>query len=115
MEHRQYDFPARRGKRGAGQLNRFDHLAPTDVDPDVVGNDMKILVTEMAGRASVELKAQELDLQLRRREVRTLVLGGISLILSVLIAIPIGVARVSAINEVTSVANSILPLSVSPW
>ena len=30
------------------------------IDPGVVGNDMRILVTEMAGRASVELKAREL-------------------------------------------------------
>jgi 2-isopropylmalate synthase len=32
------------------------------VDPAVVGNDMRILVTEMAGRASVELKSRELGL-----------------------------------------------------
>jgi 2-isopropylmalate synthase len=34
------------------------------VDPAVVGNDMRILVTEMAGRASVELKSRELGLDL---------------------------------------------------
>jgi 2-isopropylmalate synthase len=34
------------------------------VDPSVVGNDMRILVTEMAGRASVELKSRELGLDL---------------------------------------------------
>ena len=33
----------------------YNHL-----DPSVVGNDQRILVTEMAGRASVELKAKEL-------------------------------------------------------
>ncbi|MGA8112037.1 MAG: citramalate synthase [Actinocatenispora sp.] len=34
------------------------------VDPAVVGNDMRILITEMAGRASVELKSRELGLDL---------------------------------------------------
>jgi len=34
------------------------------VDPSVVGNDMRILVTEMAGRASIELKSRELGLEL---------------------------------------------------
>jgi 2-isopropylmalate synthase len=34
------------------------------VDPAVVGNDMRILVTEMAGRASVELKGRELGIDL---------------------------------------------------
>ena len=34
------------------------------IDPAVVGNDMRILVTEMAGRASVELKGRELGLDL---------------------------------------------------
>ena len=37
----------------------YNHL-----DPTVVGNDMRILVTEMAGRASVELKSRELGLDL---------------------------------------------------
>ncbi|MGI8414752.1 MAG: citramalate synthase, partial [Nakamurella sp.] len=37
----------------------YNHL-----DPDVVGNDMHILITEMAGRASVELKARELGVNL---------------------------------------------------
>ncbi|HSV66292.1 MAG TPA: citramalate synthase [Mycobacteriales bacterium] len=37
----------------------YNHL-----DPSVVGNDMRILVTEMAGRASVELKGRELGLDL---------------------------------------------------
>nr|WP_255672622.1 citramalate synthase [Glycomyces amatae] len=34
------------------------------VDPVAVGNDMRILVTEMAGRASVELKGRELGIDL---------------------------------------------------
>ena len=37
----------------------YNHL-----DPGLVGNDMHILVTEMAGRASIELKAAELGLDL---------------------------------------------------
>ena len=37
----------------------YNHL-----DPTVVGNDMRVLVTEMAGRASVELKGRELGFDL---------------------------------------------------
>jgi 2-isopropylmalate synthase len=37
----------------------YNHL-----EPAVVGNDMRILVTEMAGRASVELKGRELGVDL---------------------------------------------------
>jgi len=37
----------------------YNHL-----DPTVVGNDMRVLVTEMAGRASVELKGRELGYDL---------------------------------------------------
>ena len=37
----------------------YNHL-----DPTVVGNDMRILVTEMAGRASIELKGRELGVDL---------------------------------------------------
>ena len=37
----------------------YNHL-----DPSRVGNDMHILITEMAGRASVELKARELGIEL---------------------------------------------------
>ncbi|HEY3738123.1 MAG TPA: citramalate synthase [Jatrophihabitans sp.] len=40
----------------------YNHL-----DPSVVGNDQRILVTEMAGRASVELKAAELGLDVTSR------------------------------------------------
>ncbi len=39
----------------------YNHL-----DPTRVGNDMHILITEMAGRASVELKARELGVDLSR-------------------------------------------------
>ncbi|WP_232805683.1 citramalate synthase [Glycomyces xiaoerkulensis] len=34
------------------------------IEPEVVGNDMRILVTEMAGRASVELKSREIGVDL---------------------------------------------------
>jgi 2-isopropylmalate synthase len=37
----------------------YNHL-----DPEIVGNDQRILVTEMAGRASVELKSRELGVDL---------------------------------------------------
>jgi 2-isopropylmalate synthase len=40
----------------------YNHL-----DPSVVGNDQRILVTEMAGRASVELKSQELGVDVTSR------------------------------------------------
>ncbi len=37
------------------------------IDPDTVGNDMRVLVTEMAGRASLELKGREFGIDLARR------------------------------------------------
>jgi 2-isopropylmalate synthase len=40
----------------------YNHL-----DPKIVGNDQRILVTEMAGRASVELKSQELGVDVSDR------------------------------------------------
>jgi 2-isopropylmalate synthase len=40
----------------------YNHL-----DPGVVGNDQRILVTEMAGRASVELKSRELGVDVAER------------------------------------------------
>ncbi|KXK63188.1 transferase [Micromonospora rosaria] len=43
---------------------KVDPLLYNHVDPAVVGNDMRILVTEMAGRASIELKSRELGLDL---------------------------------------------------
>ncbi|MEV4412324.1 citramalate synthase [Catellatospora sp. NPDC049609] len=43
---------------------KVDPALYNHVDPAVVGNDMTILVTEMAGRASIELKSRELGLDL---------------------------------------------------
>jgi 2-isopropylmalate synthase len=39
------------------------------VDPTAVGNDMRMLVSEMAGRASIELKGRELGLDLSTPEL----------------------------------------------
>jgi 2-isopropylmalate synthase len=38
-------------------------------DPAMVGNDMRILVSELAGRASVEMKARELNIEVDREVV----------------------------------------------
>jgi len=46
---------------------KHDPALYNHIDPAVVGNDMKILVTEMAGRASIELKSRELGLDLAGR------------------------------------------------
>ncbi|MFI5844934.1 citramalate synthase [Catenuloplanes sp. NPDC051500] len=46
---------------------KVDPVLYNHVDPSVVGNDMRILVTEMAGRASIELKAKELGVDLAGR------------------------------------------------
>jgi 2-isopropylmalate synthase len=43
---------------------KVDPLLYNHVEPEVVGNDMRILITEMAGRASVELKSRELGIDL---------------------------------------------------
>ncbi|HEY9413270.1 MAG TPA: citramalate synthase [Pseudonocardia sp.] len=43
---------------------KVDPLLYNHMDPEVVGNGQRVLVTEMAGRASVELKAAELGLDL---------------------------------------------------
>jgi 2-isopropylmalate synthase len=43
---------------------KVDPVLYNHVDPAIVGNDMRILVTEMAGRASVELKSRELGVDL---------------------------------------------------
>ena len=43
---------------------KVDPVLYNHIDPAVVGNDMRILVTEMAGRASIELKSRELGLDL---------------------------------------------------
>ena len=46
---------------------KVDPLLYNHIAPPVVGNDMRILVTEMAGRASIELKSRELGLDLAGR------------------------------------------------
>ncbi|MPY99860.1 MAG: citramalate synthase [Actinophytocola sp.] len=43
---------------------KVDPLLYNHIDPSVVGNDMRVLVTEMAGRASLELKGRELGVDL---------------------------------------------------
>lgn len=43
---------------------KVDPVMYNHIDPAIVGNDMRILITEMAGRASVELKAAELGVDL---------------------------------------------------
>jgi 2-isopropylmalate synthase len=43
---------------------KVDPLLYNHIDPQVVGNDMRVLVTEMAGRASLELKGRELGVDL---------------------------------------------------
>ncbi|MFI6760711.1 citramalate synthase [Micromonospora sp. NPDC050417] len=43
---------------------KVDPLLYNHVEPALVGNGMRILVTEMAGRASIELKSRELGLDL---------------------------------------------------
>jgi 2-isopropylmalate synthase len=55
------------------------HASAIKVDPDLyqhmdpagVGNDMRLLVSEMAGRASIELKGRELGFELTDRELVT--------------------------------------------
>ncbi len=46
---------------------KVDPLLYNHIDPPVVGNDMRVLVTEMAGRASLELKGRELGVDLAGR------------------------------------------------
>ena len=43
---------------------KVDPVLYNHIDPAIVGNDMRILVTEMAGRASIELKSRELGVDL---------------------------------------------------
>ena len=43
---------------------KVDPALYNHIEPATVGNDMRILVTEMAGRASIELKSRELGLDL---------------------------------------------------
>ena len=44
-------------------------------DPSSVGNDMRMLVSDMAGRASIELKSQELGIDIEDKEVFTRVIN----------------------------------------
>ncbi|HEX3780144.1 MAG TPA: citramalate synthase [Pseudonocardiaceae bacterium] len=46
---------------------KVDPLLYNHIDPAVVGNDMRVLVTEMAGRASLELKGREFGIDLADR------------------------------------------------
>jgi 2-isopropylmalate synthase len=46
---------------------KVDPALYNHIEPVTVGNDMRILVTEMAGRASIELKSRELGLDLAGR------------------------------------------------
>jgi 2-isopropylmalate synthase len=46
----------------------YQHL-----DPAVVGNDMKVLVSELAGRASVEMKGRELGVPVTRQQAAEVV------------------------------------------
>ncbi|MGA6167250.1 citramalate synthase [Amycolatopsis magusensis] len=46
---------------------KVDPLLYNHIDPPSVGNDMRVLVTEMAGRASLELKGRELGVDLAGR------------------------------------------------
>ncbi|OLR91604.1 citramalate synthase [Actinokineospora bangkokensis] len=46
---------------------KVDPLLYNHIDPERVGNDMRVLVTEMAGRASLELKGHELGIDLADR------------------------------------------------
>jgi 2-isopropylmalate synthase len=43
---------------------KADPMLYQHIDPEVVGNDMRMLVSEMAGRASIELKGRELGYDL---------------------------------------------------
>ncbi|HWC78897.1 MAG TPA: citramalate synthase [Pseudonocardiaceae bacterium] len=46
---------------------KVDPVLYNHIDPTLVGNDMRVLVTEMAGRASLELKGRELGVDLGDR------------------------------------------------
>src|SRR6202035_26032 len=43
---------------------KVDPMLYQHIDPELVGNDMRMLVSDMAGRASVELKGRELGFDL---------------------------------------------------
>lgn len=48
---------------------KVDPMMYQHEDPAAVGNDMRMLVSDMAGRASIELKSAELGIELNDREV----------------------------------------------
>jgi len=48
---------------------RVDPMLYQHVDPAVVGNDMRTLVSDMAGRANIQLKGEELGYDLSDRDV----------------------------------------------
>jgi 2-isopropylmalate synthase len=55
---------------------KVDPLLYNHIDPSIVGSDMRVLVTEMAGRASLELKGREFGIDLAgRQEVLTTVIN----------------------------------------
>ncbi|HEX4226383.1 MAG TPA: alpha-isopropylmalate synthase regulatory domain-containing protein, partial [Pseudonocardiaceae bacterium] len=55
---------------------KVDPLLYNHIDPSIVGSDMRVLVTEMAGRASLELKGREFGIDLAgRQEVLTTVVN----------------------------------------
>src|SRR6202023_2419578 len=47
---------------------RVDPMLYQHIDPALVGNDMRMLVSDMAGRASVELKGRELGFDLSQNK-----------------------------------------------
>jgi len=48
---------------------KIDPMLYQHIDPAVIGNDMRMLVSEMAGRASIELKSKELGYELADKQV----------------------------------------------
>jgi 2-isopropylmalate synthase len=48
---------------------KVDPMLYQHVDPALVGNDMRMLVSDMAGRASIELKGKELGYELNDRDL----------------------------------------------
>jgi 2-isopropylmalate synthase len=48
---------------------KIDPMLYQHIDPAIIGNDMRMLVSEMAGRASVELKSKELGYELVDKEI----------------------------------------------
>ncbi len=50
---------------------KVDPMLYQHIDPALIGNDMRMLVSEMAGRASIELKGKELGYELQDKEIIT--------------------------------------------